>query len=72
MHVIQRKLPQEQLAGQIHSGRPLTREFTAAHPNAVVVAAGTGLCTRAQRLAGAVPPGVSRVGVDFPEVVDLR
>lgn len=50
----------------------LTREFTQAHPNAVVVSAGIGLCTRAQRLAGHVPAVVSRIGVDLPEVVALR
>ncbi|MER6202074.1 hypothetical protein ABT234_32495 [Streptomyces sp. NPDC001586] len=41
-------------------------------PDAVVVSVGIGLDTRAERLAGALPPSVTWLGVDMPEVVDLR
>lgn len=50
----------------------LTRRFAAAHPDGTVVSVGIGLCTRAQRLAGQVPDSVRWVGVDVPEVVELR
>jgi O-methyltransferase len=50
----------------------LTVAFTGRHPDALVVSAGIGLCTRHQRLAGRVPGTVRWVGVDSPEVIALR
>ncbi|MFF3013186.1 class I SAM-dependent methyltransferase [Streptomyces sp. NPDC057939] len=50
----------------------LTARFCRAHPDAVVISAGIGLDTRADRLAGTLPPTVTWLGVDVPEVVELR
>ncbi|MGZ9928628.1 class I SAM-dependent methyltransferase [Streptomyces sp. NC-S4] len=50
----------------------LTAAFCREHPDAVVVSAGIGLDTRAERLAGALPASVTWLGVDVPEVVRLR
>uniref|UniRef100_A0AAU2JK75 Class I SAM-dependent methyltransferase n=1 Tax=Streptomyces sp. NBC_00049 TaxID=2903617 RepID=A0AAU2JK75_9ACTN len=50
----------------------LTAAFCRAHPDAVVVSVGIGLDTRAERLAGALPPSVTWLGVDMPDVVELR
>ncbi|MFJ9950652.1 class I SAM-dependent methyltransferase [Kitasatospora sp. NPDC091207] len=61
--------------GAIHRAIVLDRLVTAfvrRHPDGVVVSAGVGLCTRDARLAGATPPGVRWIGVDAPEVVELR
>ena len=49
----------------------LVREFTARHPDALVVSAGVGLCARNLRL-GADMRQVDWVGVDLPDVVGLR
>ncbi|WP_073778857.1 class I SAM-dependent methyltransferase [Streptomyces sp. MJM1172] len=50
----------------------LTAAFCREHPDAVVVSAGIGLDTRAERLAGALPGSVTWLGVDVPDVVALR
>lgn len=50
----------------------LTAAFCREHPDAVVVSAGIGLDTRAERLAGALPGSVTWLGVDVPDVVELR
>ncbi|MER6312384.1 class I SAM-dependent methyltransferase [Streptomyces sp. NPDC001581] len=50
----------------------LTAAYCRTRPDAVVVSVGIGLDTRAERLAGALPPSVTWLGVDMPEVVDLR
>ncbi|MGP3689710.1 class I SAM-dependent methyltransferase [Streptomyces sp. IBSNAI002] len=50
----------------------LTAAFCRAHPDAVVVSAGIGLDTRAEQLAAALPPSVTWLGVDLPDVVELR
>ncbi|MFI6350372.1 alpha/beta fold hydrolase [Streptomyces sp. NPDC050560] len=54
----------------------LTREFCRRHPDALVVSAGIGLCTRRRRLTAApgdpVADTVEWVGVDVPEVIELR
>lgn len=49
----------------------LTREFTARYPNALIVAAGVGLCARNLRLAADMR-SADWVGVDLPEVIALR
>lgn len=64
------------VAGTIHRTLVidgLVRRFAAAHPDgAVVVSAGVGLCARDRRLAPDLPPTVRWVGLDAPEVVDVR
>ncbi|SDT80574.1 O-methyltransferase [Streptomyces sp. TLI_053] len=50
----------------------ITRRFARAHPTGTVLSAGIGLCTRDERLAGTVPDGIRWLGVDVPEVVELR
>ncbi|MFE2724215.1 class I SAM-dependent methyltransferase [Kitasatospora sp. NPDC059327] len=50
----------------------LVAAFLRRHPDGVVVSAGVGLCTRDARLAGTTPPGVRWIGIDAPEVVELR
>jgi O-methyltransferase len=50
----------------------VTARFTAAHPDAQVLSAGLGLCTRHARLADRVPATVSWIGIDTPDVIDLR
>ncbi|MFD7032837.1 class I SAM-dependent methyltransferase [Streptomyces sp. NPDC059917] len=62
-------------AGSVHRAivfDELTAAFCREHPDAVVVQAGIGLDTRAERLAGALPPTVTWLGVDVPDVVELR
>lgn len=49
----------------------LTRQFAEAHPDAVVVSVGVGLCARNLRL-GPQLRGVDWFGIDLPDVVDLR
>ncbi|MGW2545947.1 class I SAM-dependent methyltransferase [Kitasatospora sp. NPDC001574] len=50
----------------------LVRRFARLHPDGAVVSVGIGLCTRDTRLADAVPEGVRWIGVDVPEVAELR
>ncbi|MEU9083985.1 class I SAM-dependent methyltransferase [Streptomyces sp. NPDC048357] len=50
----------------------LTAAYCRARSDAVVVSVGIGLDTRAERLAGALPPSVTWLGVDMPDVVELR
>ncbi|MEV7511721.1 class I SAM-dependent methyltransferase [Streptomyces sp. NPDC091201] len=62
-------------AGAVHRAvvlDALTAAFAARHPDAVVLSAGIGLDTRADRLAGRTPSTVRWLGVDLPEVVRLR
>ncbi|ASC73707.1 Putative S-adenosyl-L-methionine-dependent methyltransferase [Halomicronema hongdechloris C2206] len=47
----------------------ITQQFLKAHPNAVVVNLGCGLCTRFTRLDNG---GVRWYDVDFPEVIEFR
>lgn len=63
------------MAGALHRALVLddvTTRFAAAHPDAQVVSAGVGLCTRHARLADRVPATVSWIGIDTPDVVELR
>ncbi|MCX4684374.1 class I SAM-dependent methyltransferase [Kitasatospora purpeofusca] len=50
----------------------ITRRFAHTHPTGTVLSVGIGLCTRDQRLADTVPESVRWLGVDVPEVVELR
>ncbi|MFD9061657.1 class I SAM-dependent methyltransferase [Kitasatospora purpeofusca] len=50
----------------------ITRRFAHTHPTGTVLSVGIGLCTRDQRLADTVPDSVRWLGVDVPEVVELR
>lgn len=61
--------------GAVHRAIVLDRlvaAFVRRHPAGVVVSAGVGLCTRDARLAATTPSGVRWIGIDTPEVVDLR
>jgi O-methyltransferase len=62
-------------AGAVHRAMVLdgiTADFAARHPDGVVLSAGIGLDTRAQRLAGRVPGTVGWLGADLPGVIRLR
>ncbi|MFE5674792.1 class I SAM-dependent methyltransferase [Streptomyces erythrochromogenes] len=50
----------------------LTSAFCREHPDAVVISVGIGLDTRAERLAPSQPASVTWLGIDVPEVVELR
>lgn len=71
----------EVLRGRFHTTTSLLRslsfdalvtEFTRRHPHATVISVGVGLCTRNHRLANSTPASVSWVGVDTPDVIELR
>ncbi|WP_051102688.1 class I SAM-dependent methyltransferase [Parafrankia elaeagni] len=50
----------------------LTVAFARRHDRPAIVTVGVGLCTRLYRLAGQVPDSASWVGIDSPEVIDIR
>lgn len=64
------------VAGTIHRTLAIdgvVRDFVRRHGDeAVVVSAGIGLCARDRRLGPDLPLGVRWVGVDRPEVLDVR
>ncbi|MER7760517.1 class I SAM-dependent methyltransferase [Streptomyces sp. NPDC097619] len=62
-------------AGAVHRAvvfDELTAAFAAHHPDGVVLSAGIGPDTRADRLASRTPGTIRWLGVDLPEVVRLR
>ena len=63
------------VAGTIHRTLvldDLVRSFAHRHADAVVVSAGCGLCARDRRLGPDLPATVTWIGVDAPEVLDVR
>lgn len=50
----------------------ITREFAGRHQDAVVVAAGCGLCARDRRLGPDLPPTVRWIAVDSEDVIAVR